>query len=45
MESESTFHVAERYVCANCCPTPDESSPMVVRDDNFEKVPWMNAAL
>ena len=45
IESESTFHVAERYVCAKCCPTLDESSPMVVQDDNFEKVPWTNAAL
>ena len=45
IESESTFYAAERYVCAKCCLTPDESSPMVVRDDNFEKVPQTNAAL
>ena len=28
IESESTFHAAEWYICAKCCPTPNESSPI-----------------
>ena len=44
-ELEGKLHAAERYAMSKCTLLPDELVSIVVRDDNFEKVPRTNSAL